>query len=295
MTDAVRPPDELFEGLPDYPFEAQFRQVDGLRLAHVDEGEGAPVVFWHGEPTWSYLWRHVIPPVGEAGFRCVAPDLVGFGRSDKPMDLGWYSYDRHCELAASLVEDLDLRDATFVVHDWGGPIGLRVAVEHPDRVSRLVVLDTGLWTGRQKMSDAWWAFRNFVQRTVDLPISFLVDGATKRELTEEEKRAYDAPFPSVESKAGARAFPLLIPHEEDGPGAAEGRAVLEALAQDDRPMLFLWAAEDPVLSLKVGERFADAVGHGGIDHVIPEASHFLQEDQGPLIGEHVARWLTSTT
>jgi haloalkane dehalogenase len=188
MTDAHRAPDELFEGLPDYPFAPHYRAVDGLRMAHVDEGEGAPVVFWHGEPTWSYLWRNVIPPVRDAGFRCVAPDLMGFGRSDKPIDLDWYSYDRHVATAATLVDDLDLRDATFVVHDWGGPIGLRVAVEKPDRVSRIAILDTGLWTGRQRMSDAWWAFRNFVERTEDLPISFLVDGATKRSLREEERR-----------------------------------------------------------------------------------------------------------
>ena len=283
----------MIEPLPDFPYEPVYREVDGLRLAHVDEGEGPPVVFWHGEPTWSYLWRHVIPPVRDAGFRCVAPDLVGFGRSDKPTDVGWYSYERHCELAATLVEDLDLRGATFVVHDWGGPIGLRIAVEHPERVSRIVVTDTGLGTGRQKMSDAWWAFRDFVQRTEDLPISFLVDGATKRALTDEEKAAYDAPFPDAASKAGARAFPLLIPHEEDGPGAAEGRAVLEALRADARPTLFLWADQDPVLTLKVGERFAEAIGHLGIDHVIPDASHFLQQDQGPLIGRTIADWLRS--
>jgi haloalkane dehalogenase len=284
----------VIEGpLPDFPYEPVFREVDGLRLAHVDEGDGPPVVLWHGEPTWSYLWRRVIPPVRDAGFRCVAPDLVGFGRSDKPTDLGWYSYDRHCALAATLLDDLDLRDATFVVHDWGGPIGLRLAVEHPDRVARIVVLDTGVWTGRQRMTDAWTAFRDFVQRTEDLPISFLVDGATKRALTDEEKAAYDAPFPDAASKAGARAFPLLIPREEDAPGAAEGRAVLAALREDTRPMLFLWAAEDPVLSLEVGERFAEAIGHPGIDQVIPDASHFLQEDQGPLIGEAIAGWLRS--
>jgi haloalkane dehalogenase len=229
----------------------------------------------------------------DAGFRCIAPDLVGFGRSDKPTDIGFYSYDRHCELAATLLEDLDLRDATFVVHDWGGPIGLRLAVENPDRVSRLVITDTGLWTGRQRMSDAWTAFRDFVERTEDLPISFLVDGATKRSLTDAEKAAYDAPFPDAASKAGARAFPLLIPREEDAPGAAAGRAVLAALREDTRPMLFLWAAEDPVLNLEVGERFAEAIGHPGIDRVIPDASHFLQEDQGPLIGEAIAGWLRS--
>jgi len=263
-------------------------------MAHVDEGEGPPVVFWHGEPTWSYLWRHVIPPVRDAGFRCLAPDFIGFGRSDKPIDLDWYSYARHCGFAKQFVEDLDLRDATFVVHDWGGPIGLRTAVDLADRVSRIVILDTGLMTGRQKMSDAWWAFRNFVERTEDLPISMLVDGACLRSLTDEEKHAYDVPFPTVESKAGARAFPLLIPHEEDGPGAAENRAVLESLAADDRPKLFVWADSDPIISVKTGERFAEAINHGtGLDHVIPDSSHFLQEDQGPLIGEKIAEWLRS--
>jgi haloalkane dehalogenase len=290
--DTFRTPDERFEGLPDFPFAPHYREVDGLRLAHVDEGEGPPVVFFHGEPTWSFLWRHVIPPLRDAGFRCVAPDLAGFGRSDKATDVGWYSYDRHVALAATLLEDLDLRDATFVVHDWGGPIGLRIAVEHPDRVARLAILDTGLWTGRQRMSDAWWRFRDFVARTEDLPISLLVDRATHAGLGDAEKAAYDAPFPTPESKAGARAFPLLIPHEEDAPGAAAGRAVLEALRGDERPTVFLWADGDPVLSLDVGERFAAAIGHPGIDHVIPEASHFLQEDQGPLIGETISDWLS---
>src|SRR5215218_8907957 len=125
--DAVRTPDELLEGLPDYPFQSRYRELDGLRLARVDEGDGRPVVFFHGEPTWSYLWRRVIPPVRDAGFRCVAPDYAGFGRSDKPTDLGWHSYDRHCELMARLFDELDLRDATIVVHDWGGSIGMRVA------------------------------------------------------------------------------------------------------------------------------------------------------------------------
>src|SRR5436190_936640 len=195
MADEVyRTPDEAFEGLPDFSFEPRYRQVDGLRLAHLDEGEGQPVVICHGEPTWSYLWRKVIPPVRDAGHRCIAPDLAGFGRSEKPEDLGWYSYDRHTALMAGLLERLDLRDLTMVVHDWGGPIGLRLAVEHPDRIARLVVLDTGLFTGRQHMSDAWNAFRDFVERTEDLPISMLVDGATKRALSDAEKAAYDAPF-----------------------------------------------------------------------------------------------------
>jgi haloalkane dehalogenase len=291
VVDAFRTPDELLEGLPDFPFQPHYREVDGLRLAHLDEGGGPPVVLFHGEPTWSFLWRKTIPPLRDAGFRCIAPDLVGFGRSDKPADLGWYSYDRHTELAATLLEDLDLRDATIVVHDWGGPIGLRIAVEHPDRVARLVAMDTGLWTGRQKMSDAWWAFRDFVERTEDLPVGMLVRRGCHDDPGDQVAAAYEAPFPSADTKAGARAFPLLIPHEPDAPGAAEGRATLAALHDDTRPTLLLWADSDPVLPVKTGERFAEAIGHGGIDQVIPAAGHFLQEDQGERIGATIAEWL----
>lgn len=169
MTDAIRTPDELTQGLPDFPFAPHWREYQGLRLAHLDEGDGPPVLFMHGEPTWSFLWRHVIPPVRDAGFRCLAPDLPGFGRSDKPIDIDWYTYDRHTDAIAALLVALDLRDATVVVHDWGGPIGLRLAAEHPDRIARMVILDTGLFTGHQKMTEAWISFRDFVQRTEDLP------------------------------------------------------------------------------------------------------------------------------
>jgi haloalkane dehalogenase len=290
VTDAVRTPDELLEGLPDFPFQSSFRTVDGLRLAHLDEGEGQPVVFFHGEPTWSFLWRKVIPPVREAGYRCIAPDLLGFGRSDKPIDIEWYSYERHSATAAWLIEELDLRDATFVVHDWGGPIGLRVAVEHPDRVARLVVLDTGLFTGHQPMTDAWMQFRDFVERTEDLPVGFLVRGACKRDPGDEVIAAYDAPYPSAEAKAGARAFPLMLPLSPKMPGAEAGQRVLEALRGDERPKLMLWADSDPVLPLDVGRRFASVLGTE-IDHVVADASHFLQEDAGSEIGRLIGDWL----
>jgi len=292
VTDAVRTPDQLLEGLPDFPYEPHYRTVDGLRMAHVDEGDGRPVVMWHGEPTWSYLWRHVLPPVRDAGHRVILPDLPGFGRSDKPMERDWYSYDRHVEFAATLLEDLDMRDATFVVHDWGGPIGLRLAVEHPDRVSRLVMMDTGLFTGEQRMSDAWQAFHAFVERTEDLPCGLLVRRGCHRDPGDEVADAYDAPFPSVASKAGARAFPGLIPQTPDAPGAAEGRRVLEALRGDERPMLILWADQDPVLPPQVGEAFASALGQPS-PRLIAEAGHFLQEDQGPLVGDAIADWLGS--
>ena len=292
MTVAIRTPDEVLEGLPDFPFRSTFREHDGLRLAHIDEGEGRPVIFFHGEPTWSFLWRKVIPPVRDAGFRCIAPDLPGFGRSDKPVDMGSYSYDRHTECIAPLLEELDVRDATVVVHDWGGPIGLRLAVEHPERITRMVILDTGLFTGHQKMSDAWIAFRDFVERTEDLPVGMLVRRACKHDPGDEVAGAYEAPYPNPESKAGARAFPLMLPTSPEMPGAEAGQRVLEALRGDERPKLVLWADSDPVLTPQTGERFAAALGTE-VHHVIGNASHFLQEDAGPEIGRLIAEWLGS--
>jgi haloalkane dehalogenase len=288
--EAFRTPEERFAELPEFPFEPRYRKLDGLRLAHVDEGDGPPVVFVHGEPTWSFLWRKVIPPVLETGFRCIAPDHAGFGRSDKPTDIGWYSYDRHSQLFAELLERLDLRDATIVVHDWGGPIALRAAVSKPDRIARMVIMDTGLFTGEQRMSDAWKVFRDFVERTEDLPVGFLVKGAVARGLAEEVQAAYEAPFPTPESKAGARAFPLMLPTSPEMPGAAAGKRVLEALRADERPKLCLWADSDPVIPFEVGQRFAAAI-NAGAPEKIAEASHFLQEDAGDEIGRRVAEWL----
>jgi haloalkane dehalogenase len=286
MTDAIRTPDELLDGLPDFPWEPRYRRVEDLRLAHVDEGDGAPVVMWHGEPTWSFLWRKVAAPVLEAGHRIVLPDLAGFGRSDKPMDQSWYTYDRHVAVAATLL------DATFVVHDWGGPIGLRLAVEHAERVKRLVILDTGLITGRQRMNDDWMAFKAFVERTEELPVSLLVRRGCHRDPGDEIAGAYDAPFPSEASKAGVRAFPAILPLSPDAPGAEAGRRVLDALRDDRRPTLMLWGEHDPVLPLSTGERFAAAIGREP-PRAIPDAAHFLQEDQGPQIGALITDWLSS--
>ena len=294
MTDAVRTPDELFAGLPGIEVlgEPVFRQWEGLRLAHHDVGDGPPVVFFHGEPTWAYLWRKIIPPVRDAGFRCIAPDLPGFGRSDKPIDLGWYSYERHCAAVAELFEELDLREATIVVHDWGGPIGLRTAVDLPDRVARMVILDTGLFTGHQRMSEAWQAFRAFVERTEDLPVGMLVRRGCHTDPGDEVAAAYDAPYVNADAKAGARAFPLMLPLSPEEPGAEAGQRVLEALAADDRPTLMLWGAEDPILTPAAGERFAQAIGREPPEP-IPAAGHFLQEDQGELVGRRIAEWLTA--
>ena len=288
--DAIRTPDELLEGLPDFPFDPHYRQVDELRIAHIDEGDGPPVLFFHGEPTWSFLWRKVIPPVRDAGFRCIAADLPGFGRSDKPTDFDWYSYDQHTAVSATLLEDLDIRDATIVVHDWGGAIGLRLAVEHPDRIARFVITDTGLFTGAQPMSEMWHRFADFVARADELPIGFLVRRGCFVDPGDEVAAAYEAPFPTVDSKTGTRAFPLMLPTSPEDPGAAEGQRVLEALQGDRRPTLMLWADSDNIIPPKTGERFAEAIGREK-PKPVANAGHFLQEDAGEEIGREIADWL----
>ena len=266
-------------------------EVDGLRLAHLDEGEGKPVVFFHGEPTWSFLWRKVIPPVRDAGYRCIAPDYAGFGRSDKPTDLGWYTYDRHVELMAALLEELDLRDATAVVHDWGGPIGLRLAVEHPDRISRIVIMETGPFTGHQRMSDAWLAFRDFVRDNEDVPVGFLVRGGCKNDPGDEVIAAYDAPYIDAASKAGARAFPLILPTDARRGRRRRGQTGRRRrCARTSGPTLVLWADSDPVLPFSVGERVSSELNFPP-PRPIADASHFLQEDAGEEIGAIIAEWL----
>lgn len=291
----VRTPDDRFAGLPDFDYEPRYFETSaGLRVAYLDEGpaDAPPVWFMHGEPTWSFLWRKVFPAVRDAGFRCIVPDMAGFGRSDKPTDFDWYSYDAHTAVMAELLEHLDLTGATMVVHDWGGPVGLRLAVDHASRIDRMVVLDTGLFTGHQKMSDAWSAFRDFVERTEDLPIGMLVGGACLTPPSPEVLAAYEAPFPDATFKQGTRAFPLMIPLTPESKGAEAGQRVLAALKDDDRPILVLWADKDPIINLDTGRKFAAALG-APEPVVIEDASHFLQEDQGETIGGHIAAWLTA--
>jgi len=293
--DVYRTPDDRFETLPDFPWQAKYHDWDGIRLAYVDEGEGRPIVLFHGEPSWSFLYRKIIAVLLERGFRCVAIDLPGFGRSDKPTELDWYTYDRHTAAAASVIEALDLQDAVFVVQDWGGPVGLRIGtLEAPERVSRFVAMDTGLFTGRQHMSEGWHAFRDFVERTEDLPIGMLVKNACATDVPDEVIAAYEAPFPTLESKAGARAFPLMLPLTPEDPGAAAGQAVAEALRDDSRPVLLMWGDSDPALPLDpVGRTVQSLFPTADELTVIRSGGHFLQEDQGHEIGALIADWLTN--
>jgi len=289
-SDAIRTPDERFADLPDFPWQPRYVDWEGLRLARIDEGEGPAVVLFHGEPTWSFLWRRVMPPLLDAGYRCIAPDLPGFGRSDKPTDLDWYSYDRHVEAATHVLTEAGVDDATFVVHDWGGPIGMRIAAEHPEMCSRLVVMDTGVFNGRQRMTDAWRAFRDFVERTEDLPVAMLVKGACATEPSEAVLGAYAAPYPDPASKAGARAFPLMLPTSPDDPGAAAGSAAADGIAARRLSSLCLWADSDPIIPIATGRALAERLNLTAPER-IENASHFLQEDQGELIGERIATWL----
>jgi haloalkane dehalogenase len=285
-----RTPDNLLARVPDFPYKPRYRKFQGLRLAHIDEGKGPPVVFLHGEPTWSFLWRKVIPPIRDAGYRCIAPDLPGFGRSDKPIDLEWYTYDRHTASVATLFAELKLQDATIVVHDWGGPIGLRVAVEQPERIGRMVVLDSGLFTGHQKMTESWMAFRELAQRSEDLPVSFLIRAGCRMAPPANVIAAYEAPFPNAAAKAGARAFPLILPTSPQMEGAATGQRVLAALGSDPRPKLIIWGEDDAILPVEAGWRFARAIG-AEVDHVIKGVGHYLQEDAGHQVGRMIVRWL----
>jgi haloalkane dehalogenase len=283
--DVFRTPDDRFAGLPGYPYEPHYVDVDGLRLHHVDEGDGPVVLCFHGEPSWSYLYRHMLERLRGRGHRVVCPDLVGFGRSDKPTDRDWYTYERHCATVTAHLEQIDgLEDVTVVVQDWGGPIGLRWAVEHPDRVGRLVILNTGIFSG--KVSKGFMAWREFAERTPDLPVGKIIQGATTTDLPDEIVAAYDAPFPTPESKAGAAQFPLLVPLTDDGVGAAEMRAVREALGEWDKPVVVAFSDSDPVFPFpKAGARFTDHMPTAGEQVRIDGAAHFLQEDRPDAIVE----------
>jgi haloalkane dehalogenase len=282
--DVYRTPDERFESLPGYPYEPNYVEVDGLRLHHLDEGEGPTVLCFHGEPTWSYLYRHMIERLTGAGQRVVCPDFAGFGRSDKPTDQGWYTYDRHVETVTRHLEQVELEDVTVVVQDWGGPIGLRWAVENRDRVGRLVIMNTGLFTGR--VSKGFVAWREFVERTPDLPIGVIIQGGTTTDLPPEVVAAYEAPFPTAESKAGAQRFPLIVPMEAGDAGAAEMAAVHEALGSWDKPAMVAFSDTDPVFPYPIaGEQFTELIPTAGEQVRIENAAHFLQEDRGAEIAD----------
>jgi haloalkane dehalogenase len=259
-------------------------------MHYVDEGQGDPILLLHGEPTSSFLWRKIIPQLPG---RKVAPDLIGFGRSDKPAEIGWYSYDRHVDSIARLADELDLMETTLVVHDWGGPIGLRFAVEHPERVARLVILNTGIGGGRPP-SETWLRFRAVVRELGGaLDIGRLVEAGTAQGLDDDVREAYDAAFPTPESKAGALAFPELVPTEPDHPNTAPMNNVRDALRNWRKPTLVVWGAEDTVLPPQYAQGFVELIPGARGPVLIEGASHFLQEDKPDEVAGAIRDFIAS--
>ena len=288
--EAYRTPDERFAGLPGFPFAPRYLAQDGLRMHYIEEGTGDPVLLLHGEPSWAFLYRKLIPPIAEVA-RAVAPDYFGFGRSDKPIQVEGYSYDFHYTSIERLVDELDLRAATVVVQDWGGPIGLRLAVEHPERVARLVILNTGIGAGRAP-SPEWLRFRAFMRRVGnEIVPGQLVRLSCVTELADDVVEAYNAPFPTPESKAGVVAFPELVPTEADHPSASKMLEVRAALERWEKPTLVLFSDSDPIFSPAAAERLAARIPGAGAAEIVSGAGHFLQEDRGEEIAGRIVRFL----
>ena len=298
--EVYRTPDAAFTGLPDFPWDPAYAQVadpDGgtLRMAYVDAGpaDGAVALLLHGEPTWSFLYRHVIRVLSSNGIRCVVPDLIGFGCSDKPVQQIDYSYARLVEWTRELTFDhLDLRDVTLVGQDWGGLIGLRLVAEHPDRFTGVVAANTGLPTGDFAMPDLWWQFRRAVEKTPVLDIGRLVAAGCVRPMADEVRAAYDAPFPEERAKAGARAMPALVPTRPDDPASQANRAAWEVLSISEMPFLLAFSDSDPITGPMAPILRKLLPGTHGLSHpTIRNAGHFVQEDAGDELGQAVATFI----
>lgn len=291
----IRTPDERFKNLPDFPFQPHYVEVNGLRIHYIDEGQGQVVLCLHGEPSWSYLYRKMIPILSR-NHRVLAMDFVGFGRSDKFTERSEYSYQMHYDTVVGFINALGLEQITVVVQDWGGLIGLTVASEMPERFARLVIMNTGLPTGDEPMGRGFMRWREFAASSTDLPIGLVIqNGTANRELKPEILTAYESPFPDVTYKAGAMAFPLLVPIRPDDPGAAEMRRARAALSKWHKPVLVMFSDKDPIT--RGGDIFFRAIIPSAKDQpeiVIHDAGHFLQEDKGEEIAQHIVDFIGRT-
>lgn len=298
----LRTPDERFDGLPEFPYEPHYLMVPdseggGLRIHYVDEGpkEAEPVLMMHGEPSWSFLYRKMIPIFLEAGYRAVAPDLVGFGRSDKPADRSDYTYNRHVAWMRAWLEQVDLKRTTLVCQDWGGLIGLRLLAARPERFARVVVANTGLPTGDFPISEAFLQWRRFSVEVPEFNVGAIINMGTLSDLPEEILGAYNAPFPDETYKEGARIFPSLVPITPDDPAAPANRQAWEVLSRFDKPFLTAFSDGDPIT--RGGEQvFQKRVpGAQGQPHtVVQGGGHFLQEDRGEAFARVVQDFMTKT-
>jgi haloalkane dehalogenase len=296
----LRTPDDRFTDLPDFPFEPRYAELADphggvIRVGYVEAGpsDGPPVLLLHGEPSWSFLYRKMLPVLASAGLRAIAPDLVGFGRSDKPGDLADHTYARHVEWMRGFAFDaLDLRDVTLVGQDWGGLIGLRMVAAEPSRFSRVVAANTGLPTGDVDMPAAWHAFREAVRKAPVLDIGRFVQSGCASSLSDAERAAYDAPFPNEMYKAGPRSMPSLVPYRPDDPASSANRDAWKTLTELDLPFLVAFSDSDPITGGMAPVLRRAMRGARGLEHpVITGAGHFLQEDAGEELAEHVARFV----
>ena len=298
MRDCARTPDSRFEGLPDYDFAPHYVDIDGMRMHYVDEGprDGEVVLLLHGEPSWSYLYRHMIPPLRDAGLRVIAPDLIGFGKSDKPTRRSDYSYAGHVGWMTAFIEALDLSGINLFCQDWGSLIGLRVAAENEHRFARIALGNGALPTGDQTIPRAFKIWRTFALYSPWFPIGRILQMGTVEELSAAEVAAYDAPFPSARYKAGARAFPKLVPTTPDDPARDANRAAWDVFRQWTKPFLTTFSNRDPIM--RGGEKvWQDSVpGAQGQEHVIiRNAGHFLQDDKGPELADVLIRFIARGT
>jgi len=298
MRDCVRTPDSRFEGLPDYDYAPHYVDIDSMRMHYVDEGprDGEVVLLLHGEPSWSYLYRHMIPPLRDAGLRVIAPDLIGFGKSDKPTRKTDYSYAGHVGWMTAFIEALDLSGINLFCQDWGSLIGLRVAAENEHRFARIALGNGALPTGDQAIPKAFKIWRTFALYSPWFPIGRILQMGTVDELSAAEVAAYDAPFPSARYKAGARAFPKLVPTTPDDPARDANRAAWDVFRQWTKPFLTTFSNRDPIM--RGGEKvWQDSVpGAQGQEHVIiRNAGHFLQDDKGPELAEVLIRFIARGT
>jgi haloalkane dehalogenase len=291
----MRTPDERFDGLPGFGYPPRYADVGGLRLAYVESGpaDGEPVLLLHGEPSWSFLYRKVMPVLAEAGLRAIAADLAGFGRSDKPAEISDHSFARHVEWMRALAFDqLGLSGLTLVGQDWGGLIGLRLVAEHPDRFARVVAANTGLPTGDVPMPDVWQRFRDVVRTAPELSVSRLVQSGCQTTLPPEVLAAYEAPFPDPSYAAAVRAMPDLVPNAPDDPASAANRAAWRRLAAWDKPFLVAFSDRDPITGSMAPVLKDTVPGAAGLEHpVIDGAGHFLQEDAGERLGAVIADFI----
>ncbi|MDX1648262.1 MAG: haloalkane dehalogenase [Myxococcota bacterium] len=295
--ESLRTPDARFEGLPDWPFAPHYAEVEGLRIHYVDEGPrdaGETLLFLHGEPSWSYLYRFMIPPCAEAGHRVVAPDLVGFGRSDKPARRSDYTFARQVAWTRGLLEALDLRGITLFAQDWGSLIGLRLVGEHPERFARVVIGNGGLPTGEGGAPLPFRAWRAFAAWSPWFPISRIVDFGSARRLSDGERRAYDAPFPDSRHTAGARAMPGLVPISPDDPAHDANLRAWQTLERFERPFLTLFSTGDPITRGLDEVLQARIPGARGREHARVPGGHFLQEDSGPELAHRILRLVAET-